>query len=133
MNLAEKLKLERPLAVFDIESTGLNPRTDRIIELSIVRLETDGRRDVKTWLVNPEMPIPRESTEIHGITDREVAACPPFLFVVDEVDAFLSDCDLGGYNIIHFDIPILEEEFARCGRDLNVNSRHIIDAQKMLS
>lgn len=131
MNLTDKLKLTRPLAVFDIESTGLNPRLDRIIELSIVRLEPSGSRTVKTWLVNPEVPIPHEATEIHGITDREVATCPPFLFVVDEVDAFLADCDLGGYNLLHFDIPILEEEFARCGRDLNVNSRHVIDAQKI--
>ena len=131
MKLTEKLHLERPLAVFDIESTGLNPRTDRIVELSIVRLEPSGERRVKTWLVNPETPIPREATEIHGITDREVQGKPPFLFVVDEVDAFLADCDLGGYNLLHFDIPMLEEEFARCGRDLNVEGRHVIDAQKI--
>lgn len=131
MNLTEKLKLDRPLAVFDIESTGLNPRTDRIIELSIVRLEPTGERVVKTWLVNPEIPIPHEATEIHGITDKEVATKPPFLFIVDEVDSFLADCDLGGYNLLHFDIPMLEEEFARCGRDLGVNSRHVIDAQKI--
>ncbi|MBR3086222.1 MAG: 3'-5' exonuclease [Kiritimatiellae bacterium] len=131
MNLSEKLGLKRPLAVFDIESTGLNPRTDRIVELSIVRLETDGSRNVKTWLVNPEMPIPHEATEIHGITDREVAGRPPFIFIVDEVDSFLADCDLGGYNVLHFDIPILEEEFSRCGRDLGVDGRHVIDAQKI--
>lgn len=131
MKLNEKLGLKRPLAVFDIESTGLNPRTDRIIELSIVRLEPDGTKTTKTWLVNPEMPIPHESTEIHGITDREVAACPPFLFVVDEIDSFLADCDLGGYNILHFDIPILEEEFARCGRNLGAENRRVIDAQKI--
>ena len=131
MNLAERLGLTRPLAIFDIESTGVNPRTDRIIELSIVKLLPDGSRQVRTWLVNPEMPIPHESTEIHGITDRDVAACPPFIFVVDEVDAFLADCDLGGYNLLHFDIPILEEEFARCGRDLGADSRRVIDAQKI--
>lgn len=131
MNLAEKLNLTRPLAIFDIESTGVNPRADRIIELSIVKLHPDGSKEVKTWLVNPEMPIPHESTEIHGITDRDVATCPPFLFVVDEVDAFLADCDLGGYNLLHFDIPILEEEFARCGRDLGADSRRVIDAQKI--
>lgn len=131
MNIAEKLNLKRPLAVFDIESTGVNPRLDRIIELSIVKVLPDGSREVKTWLVNPEMPIPRESTEIHGITDKDVATCPPFIFIVDEVDAFLADCDLGGYNILHFDIPILEEEFTRCGRDLGASSRHVIDAQKI--
>ena len=88
MNIAEKLNLKRPLAVFDIESTGVNPRLDRIIELSVVKVLPDGSREVKTWLVNPEIPIPHESTEIHGITDRDVASCPPFLFIVDEVDAF---------------------------------------------
>lgn len=131
MSFFEHFKLERPLAVFDIESTGLNPRTDRVIELSIVRVEPCGRQEVKTWLVNPEIPIPRESTEIHRITDAEVASCPPFSSVVDEVDAFLSGCDFAGYNLIHFDIPILEEEFMRCGRDLDASSRRVLDAQKI--
>lgn len=131
MKLSEKLHLSRPLAIFDIESTGLNPRTDRIIELSIVRLEPNGGSTVKTWLVNPEMPIPHESTEIHGITDRDVAASPTFAAIVDDVDRYLSGCDLGGYNVIHFDIPILSEEFMRCGRDLDADSRHVLDAQKI--
>lgn len=131
MNLTEHLKLSRPLAIFDIESTGINPRTDRIVEISIVRIEPNGTQEVKTWLVNPTIPIPEEAIAIHHITNADVASMPPFISIVDEIDAFLSGCDLGGYNLIHFDIPILEEEFLRSGRDLETDSRHILDAQKI--
>lgn len=126
-----KLKLDRPLAVFDIESTGLSPRVDRILELSVIRTEPNGKEMTCTWLLNPCIPIPIESTAIHGITDEEVRDCPTFMDVVDEIDTFFADCDLGGYNLIHFDIPILEEEFLRCGRDFKTASRRIIDAQRI--
>lgn len=126
-----RLKLDRPLAVFDIESTGLNPRTDRILELSVIRIEKDGTEHTCTWLLNPCLPIPRESTAIHGITDDEVRDCPTFLDSVDEIDTFFADCDLAGYNLIHFDIPILEEEFLRCGRDFQTASRRVLDAQRI--
>lgn len=131
MKLLEKLKLSRPLAVFDIESTGINPRSDHIIELSVVRLELNGEKKVKTWLVNPGVPIPPETTAIHHITNQDVKDCPSFSEIVDEVDTFLAGCDLGGYNLLHFDIPMLEEEFMRCGRDLGSANRHVIDAQKI--
>ncbi len=131
MNLTDKLKLSRPLAIFDIESTGLNPRSDRIVELSIVRIDVDGTKTVKTWLINPTIPIPPEVTEIHHITDADVAACPPFSLIVDEIDTFIAGCDLGGFNILHFDIPMLEEEFIRCARSLDTDNRHILDAQKI--
>ena len=121
-----KLKLDRPLAVFDIEATGLSPRADRIVELSVIRIEPNGRESTCTWLLNPCVPIPLEATAIHGITDEDVRDCPTFLDVVDEIDAFLADCDLAGYNLIHFDIPILEEEFLRCGRDLRTPSRALL-------
>jgi DNA polymerase-3 subunit epsilon len=126
-----KLHLDRPLAVFDIEATGLNIRSDRVIELSIIRVAADWTEQTRTWLLNPTIPIPLESTAIHGITDADVAGCPTFLDVVDEIDAFLADCDLAGYNLIHFDIPILEEEFLRCGRDFRTPSRRILDAQRI--
>ncbi len=126
-----KLHLDRPLAVFDIEATGLNIRSDRVIELSIIRVAADWTEQTRTWLLNPTIPIPLESTAIHGITDADVAGCPTFLDVVDEIDAFLADCDLAGYNLIHFDIPILQEEFLRCGRELDVDSRRILDAQRI--
>lgn len=127
-----RLRLSRPLAVFDVESTGLNPRSDRIIELSIVKVFPDwSKKEVYTWRFNPCMPIPPESTAVHGITDADVAACPHFSDEVDNIDAILADCDLGGYNLIHFDIPILEEEFMRCGRPFDLDSRKVIDAQKI--
>ncbi len=126
-----KLHLYRPLAVFDIEATGLNIRTDRIIELSIIRVSADWTEETRTWLLNPTIPIPIESTAIHGITDADVAGCPTFLDVVGEIDAFLADCDLAGYNLIHFDIPMLQEEFLRCGRELDVDSRRVLDAQRI--
>ena len=123
-----KLHLDRTRAVFDIEATGLNIRSDRVIELSIIRVAADWTEQTRTWLLNPTIPIPLESTAIHGITDADVAGCPTFLDVVDEIDTFLADCDLAGYNLIHFDIPILQEEFLRCGRELDVDSRRILDA-----
>ena len=126
-----RLHLDRPIAVFDIESTGLNPRTDRIIELSVIRVEPDRSESTRTWLLNPTIPIPHESTEIHGIMDAEVANCPTFLEKVDEIDAFFADCDLAGFNLIHFDIPILEEEFCRCGRSFEAESRRVLDAQRI--
>lgn len=129
--LTNKLKLSRPLAIFDIESTGLNPWSDHIIELAIVRVEVTGRQSDYTFLVKPPISIPKETTMIHGITDEDVADCPSFAGIVDEVDNILAGCDLAGYNVLHFDIPLLEEEFKRCGRDLLVNERHVLDAQKI--
>lgn len=131
MNLADKLNMTRPIAVFDVESTGLNPRLDRIIELSAIRIECDGRRRDKCWRINPGIPIPPETTQIHHITDADVADKPTFAGCVDEIDAFFDNCDLAGYNLLHFDIPILEEEFLRAGRDLCAGSRHVLDAQKI--
>ncbi len=126
-----KLKLDRPLAVFDIEATGLNPRADRVIELAVIRTEPNGGESTCTWLLNPCVDIPLESTAIHGITNDDVRDCPTFLDSVDEIDTFFADCDLAGYNLIHFDIPILEEEFLRCGRDFRTPSRRILDAQRI--
>lgn len=126
-----KLKLDRPLAVFDIESTGLNTRSDRILELSVIRIEPSGAEHTCTWMFNPEMAIPPESTAIHGITDEDVADAPVFAEEIDDIDTFLADCDLAGYNLLHFDIPILEEEFARCGRNLDTGARRVLDAQRI--
>lgn len=126
-----RLKLDRPLAVFDIEATGLSTRLDRIIELSVIRIEPSGKETSVTWLLNPCVPIPKEASDIHGIYDEDVRDCPTFLDVVDEIDTYLADCDFAGYNLIHFDIPILEEEFLRAGRDLNTASRRILDAQRI--
>lgn len=125
------LKLDRPLAVFDIESTGINPRSDRIIELAAIRVEPDGRRVKKHWLLNPGVPIPIESTAVHGITDEAVAHCPKFGDVAAEILAFFQGCDLGGFNHTRFDIPLLVEEFLRVSVTFDVDSRRIIDAQRI--
>ena len=126
-----KIKLDRPLAIFDIESTGVSPRADRIIELAIIRIEPDGSETQKYWLVNPTIPIPVETTAIHGITDDIVKDCPTFAQVAQQVDAYLKGCDLGGFNVLRFDIPMLNEEFVRAGFNLDVDNRRVLDAQRI--
>ena len=126
-----KLKLDRPLAVFDIESTGINRRTDRIIELAIVKLLPDGKRETHEFLFNPERPIPPEATAIHGISDADVKDCPTFVQKAREVAALLADCDLAGYNILGFDIPLLMEEFQRADVPFVAENRRIFDAQRV--
>ena len=126
-----KLKLEKPLAVFDVESTGINKRTDRIIELAIIKLFPDGRRETHEYLFNPERPIPAEAIAIHGITDEDVKNAPKFVEKAREIAALLADCDLGGYNILGYDIPIMQEEFARANVPFNVESRRVFDAQRV--
>jgi DNA polymerase-3 subunit epsilon len=126
-----KLNLERPLAVFDIESTGTNRKTDRIIDLAIVKILPDGKTEAHEFRVNPGMPIPAEATAIHGITDADVKDCPPFKEIAGQVIAVLKDCDFGGYNIGGFDVPMLCEEFARAGVPFDTENRRIVDAQRI--
>ena len=126
-----KLKLDRPLAVFDIESTGTNRRTDKIIDLAIVKLLPDGRREVHEYRFDPERPIPPETTAIHGIADADVKGCPVFRQKAAELISLLKDCDLAGYNVLGFDIPLLAEEFARAGVVLDVESCRVFDAQRV--
>lgn len=125
------LQLDRPLAVFDIEATGVNPRTDRIVELAIHRLHPDGSRDRHVFRINPEMPIPPEVSEIHGITDADVADCPTFEQRAEEVEALLAGCDLCGYNVLRFDIPMLEEEFLRAKKRFDATQCRVVDAQRI--
>jgi DNA polymerase-3 subunit epsilon len=117
MGEARRLRcsLDRPLAVFDIESTGISPGADRIIELSVVKITPNGKREGHTWRINPGVPIPQEATEVHGITDEDVADCPSFADVAQEVQAVFDGCDLCGYNLLRFDIPMLTEELLRAG------------------
>ena len=126
-----ELELDRPLVVFDIESTGVNPRQDRIIELAAVKIHPNGIEDTKTWLLNPTVPIPQETTAIHGITDDIVKDCPTFAESADEIFDFFRDCDLSGFNADRFDIPCLEEEFARVGRDFGASRRRHVDVQRI--
>jgi DNA polymerase-3 subunit epsilon len=125
------ITLDRPLAIFDIEATGISPRADRIIELAILRIQPDHSETMRTWLVNPTIPIPLESTAIHGITDDVVRTCPTFAQVANEIRTFLGDCDLSGFNILRFDVPMLCEEFLRAGIAFDADSRRILDAQRI--
>jgi DNA polymerase-3 subunit epsilon len=125
------LQLIRPLAVIDIEATGTNLSTDRIIEIAIVKIMPDGRKMVKRKLVNPEMPIPAAVTEIHGITDEMVKDAPVFRQVANEIREFIDVADLAGYNSNRFDIPMLVEEFLRISLDFDMKNRKLLDVQKI--
>lgn len=126
-----KLELSKPLAFFDVETTGTNVGTDRIIEIAIVKILPTGEKQQKRKLINPEMPIPAEATAVHGITNEMVAAAPTFKQVANEIKQFLENCDLAGYNSNRFDVPILVEEFLRVGIDFNMNQRKLVDVQKI--
>ena len=125
------LKLEKPLVVFDIESTGTSPRKDRIIELAAIKVRPDGSEESRCWLLNPTVPIPPETTAIHGISDEIVALCPTFADKADEIFGFFLGCDLSGFNADRFDIPCLEEEFARVGLNFAASSRRHVDVQRI--
>ena len=125
------LELTRPLIVFDIESTGLYPRRDRIIELACVKLMPDGTEIEKCWLMNPTVEIPPETTKIHGITNEMVKDCPTFRDNAEEILAFFDGCDLSGFNADRYDIPCLEEEFARVGKNFALSARRRIDVQRI--
>ena len=123
------LDLLRPVAFIDLETTGVNLSTDRIVEIAIIKVLPDGERQVKRKLINPEMPIPKQTTDIHGITDDMVKDAPTFKQAGNEIKQFLENCDLGGYNSNRFDIPMLMEEFLRAGMEVDLSQRRMIDVQ----
>lgn len=125
------LKLTKPLAFIDLETTGTNLGTDRIIEIAIIKILPDGTRSVKRKLINPEIPIPQASTDIHGITDAMVKEAPCFRQVAHELKQMLDHCDLAGYNSNRFDIPLLMEEFLRSQIDFDMKGRRMVDVQKI--
>jgi len=129
--MAFPIELKRPLAVFDIESTGISPRKDRIIELAAVKVLPGGAEESRCWLLNPTVHIPEETTAIHGIADEDVKDCPTFLDRSKEIAAFFENCDLSGFNSDRFDIPCLEEEFARCGINFGSLQRRHVDVQRI--
>ncbi len=127
-----KWDLKRPLAVFDIEATGINVRSDRIVEIAIVKLAPpDGTRESFVFRVNPEMVIPQEAINIHGITNEEIADCPTFDELAHDIYDVLDGCDLCGYNLLRFDIPMLVEEFVRAKIRFDPSTRDVIDAQRI--
>lgn len=126
-----KLQLTRPIAFIDLETTGINISTDRIVEIAIVKVMPDGTRIPKRKLINPQMSIPKSSSDIHGITDEMVKDAPTFKQVANEMKQFMENCDLGGYNSNRFDIPMLIEEFLRVGIEFSIDGRKLVDVQKV--
>ena len=124
-----QLNLKNPLVFFDLETTGINVTTDRIVEISYLKVMPDGREECRTRRINPQMPIPKQATDIHGITDDDVKDCPTFKEIAKSLAAQLEGCDLAGFNSNRFDIPLLAEEFLRAGVDIDLNKRKFIDVQ----
>jgi len=125
------LQLDRPLAFFDLETTGINLVNDRIVEISILKIMPDGNEHVQTHRVNPTIPIPPEVTKIHGINDEDVKDEPTFEQLAKKLYLFLDECDLAGYNSNRFDIPMLVEEFLRVGINFSIDNRKLIDVQRI--
>ncbi len=125
------LKLKKPLAFFDIETTGTNVVKDRLIEISILKALQNGEVQIRTWLLNPGIPIPPESSVFHGFSDEDVKDKPLFKDVAHDIFRFFEGADLAGFNVLRLDIPVLVEEFLRVELDFNLDSRKIIDAQKI--
>ncbi len=129
--LEKLLPLDRPLVVFDTETTGTNPRLDRIIEIACVKVHPDGRREEWVRRFDPGICIPAASTAVHRITDRDVAGLPRFCDCAPELHAFLEGCDLAGYNMTGFDLPVLRNEFHRAGIVFDVKERRLVDGQRI--
>lgn len=125
------LQLSRPIAVIDLETTGINLSSDRIVEIAIVRISPDGEKKVKRKIINPGIPIPPASTEVHGISNEMVKDAPTFKQVANEIKQFIDNCDLAGYNSNRFDIPLLMEEFLRAGMVMDFSDRKLLDVQKI--
>ena len=123
------LKLHKPLCTFDLETTGINISKDRIVEICILKVNPDASRESKTWLVNPEMIIPKESSAIHGITDEKIKDAPTFREIAPKIQEMINGCDLAGFNSNRFDVPLLAEEFLRVGLDFDLNKFKLVDAQ----
>ncbi|HMW10573.1 MAG TPA: exonuclease domain-containing protein [Bacteroidia bacterium] len=123
------LKLHRPLAFFDLETTGVVIGMDRIVELGILKILPDGTKTNKTWRINPEMHIPEVVSKIHGIYDKDVADCPTFKEIANDVNHYINNVDLAGYNSNRFDVPLLVDEFLRAGIEFDIRGRKLIDVQ----
>lgn len=124
-----KLNLKNPLVFFDLETTGTNINTDRIVEICYLKVYPNGNEESKTMRINPEMHIPESSSAIHGIYDSDVLGCPTFKDVAKKIATDIEGCDLAGFNSNRFDIPVLVEEFLRAGVDLDLMKRKFVDVQ----
>lgn len=124
-----ELNLRNPLVFFDLETTGTDTAKDRIVEISILKVHPNGKEETKTKLINPGMPIPPASTEVHGITDEDVKDAPHFKQIAKSLAEFMEGCDIAGFNSSRFDVPLLAEEFLRAGVDYDFSKRKMIDVQ----
>ncbi|MDD4515183.1 exonuclease domain-containing protein [Massilibacteroides sp.] len=124
-----QLNLKNPLVFFDLETTGIDIVKDRIVEISFMKVYPNGKEESKTRRINPGMPIPAESTAIHGISDDDVKDCPTFKEIAKSLATQIEGCDLAGYNSNRFDIPMLAEEFLRADVDIDFSKRKFIDVQ----
>jgi len=125
------VQLTRPLVVFDLETTGINTQKDRIIEISMLKVFPNGDEELRTYRVNPTIPIPKDSSAIHGIFDQDVADKPTFKQLAKEIEHFLELCDFAGFNSNKFDFPLLVEEFYRAEIDFEIDNRKFIDVQRI--
>lgn len=125
------LNLTKPLAFFDLETTGITIGTDRIVEISILKLMPDGEKLIYTKRVNPEMPIPEASSKVHGIYDKDIANEPTFKQLASEINQFIGNADLAGYNSNKFDVPMLVDEFIRVGVNFEMKGRRMVDVQNI--
>jgi len=126
-----KLNLIRPILFLDLETTGLNVATDRIIEICVLKLSPDGTREIKTRRINPTIPISPEAQAIHGISNEDVANEPTFKEIAKSLAKWMEGCDIAGYNSTKFDVPMLSEEFLRAGIDFDFRKRKLIDVQNI--
>ena len=124
-----ELKLTKPICFFDLETTGINVTNDRIVEIAIFKVYPNGNKESKTWLVNPTIPIPAETTAVHGITDEKVVNEPTFSQLASAIYNMIKDSDLAGFNSDRFDIPLLAEEMLRAGVDFDMKNRVAVDIQ----
>jgi len=135
MNKGEKMelsvKLSRPIAVIDLETTGLRPEQDRIVELAILKILPDGSQIKYVQRLNPQIPIPPEASAVHGIRDQDVANEPSFDKVAREVTDLLKGCDLAGFNVLSYDLRLLRQEFARAGIEFSTYDRAVVDAKQI--
>lgn len=124
-----KLNLKNPLVFLDLETTGVNVASDRIVEIALLKINPDGSEEEKVLRINPEMPIPEQASRIHGIFDEDVKNAPVFREVAKTLAKFLEGCDLAGFNSNRFDIPLLAEEFLRADVDIDFKKRKFVDVQ----
>ena len=125
------LKIIKPLCFFDLETTGINVSSDRIVEISVLKIYPNGNKESRTWLVNPGIKIPQEAINVHGISNEMVINEPNFSEIAHEVKSMINNCDLAGYNSDKFDIPLLAEELLRADIDFDIDNIHTIDVQNI--